>query len=219
MSQVADHALERGVRRRPVQERSRRTVAAILDAAEAIVDEHGVNAATTRAIADRAGVAYPSLYRFFSDRDQILDELLERHTMAVDALALAGEHTWQVDSAMDVMTAEFDLHVQYYREHPSAAHLWLGGRLSETVIDFVHRRMQSLADRVYALLVEREVIPADIDPRAVLLAVELADRAMVVAYRGRDEFDDELLELGRFAVNSYVESLTSARLASEAHPA
>ena len=204
------------VRRKPVQERSRRTVAAILDAAEAIVDEHGVNAATTRAIADRAGVAYPSLYRFFSDRDQILDDLLERHTMAVDLLAVAGEQTWQVESPVDVMNAEFDLHIAYYREHPSAARLWLGGRLSETVTDFVHRRMQTLADRIYTLLVEREVIPADVDRRAVLLAVELADRAMVVAYRGREDFDDELLELGRVAVGAYAESLTALRLASGA---
>ena len=98
MSQVTDpmSARDGNVRRKPVQERSRRTVAAILDAAEAIVDEEGVNAATTRAIADRAGVAYPSLYRFFSDRDQILDDLLARHTMAVDALAVAGEHTWTI---------------------------------------------------------------------------------------------------------------------------
>lgn len=202
---------ERTVRRKPVQERSRRTVAAILDAAEAIVDEHGVNAATTRAIADRAGVAYPSLYRFFSDRDQILDDLLERHTMAVDALAAAGEQTWDIRSTTDVMNAEFDLHVEYYRAHPSAARLWLEGRLSEAVIDFVHRRMQTLSDRIYALLVERGIIPPDTDPRGVLLAVELADRAMELAYRGRDDFDEEMLAAGRFAVGAYVESLDLAR--------
>lgn len=215
MSQLATQSTE-SVRRKPVQERSRRTVAAILDAAEAIVDEHGVNAATTRAIADRAGVAYPSLYRFFSDREQILDDLLERHTMAVDELAAAAEPTWRVESAVDVMNAEFDLHVDYYRAHPSAARLWLTGRVSETVTAFVHRRMQNLSDRIYALLIERGVTAADVDPRAVLLAVELADRAMVVAYRGREDFDDDLLELGRFAVDAYVASLTANRLGRDA---
>jgi AcrR family transcriptional regulator len=215
MSQITAPASE-NVRRRPVQERSRRTVAAILDAAEAIVDEGGANAATTRAIADRAGVAYPSLYRFFSDREQILDELLERHTVAVDALSVAGEQTWEINTAVDLMYAEFDLQVEYYRAHPSAARLWLAGRLSEAVTAFVHRRIDALADRIYTLLVTREVIPADVDPRAVLLAVELADRAMIVAYRGREDFDDELLELGRFAVGAYVESLTQARLNAQA---
>ena len=48
-------------RRAPMQARSRATVTRILDAAAAIADEQGVDAATTRAIADRAGVSYPSL--------------------------------------------------------------------------------------------------------------------------------------------------------------
>ena len=63
-------------RRAPVQARSRQTVTRILDAAAAIADEQGVDSATTRAIADRAGVSAPSLYRFFAYREAILDELL-----------------------------------------------------------------------------------------------------------------------------------------------
>ena len=43
-------------RREPMQARSRLTVTRILDAAAAIADEEGVDATTTRAIADRAGV-------------------------------------------------------------------------------------------------------------------------------------------------------------------
>lgn len=200
-----------GGRRRPVQERSRRTVAAILDAAEAIIDEEGVLAATTRAIADRAGVAYPSLYRFFSDRDQILDDLLERHTVAVDALAVAGEQAWPIGSTLDLMAAEFDLHVDYYRAHPSAARLWLGGRASETVTAFVHRRIEVLSGRIFALLVERDILPADADPRGVLMAVELADRAMELAHRGRNDFDDGLLAIGKTAVAAYASTIDAAR--------
>lgn len=209
MEQATDAAV--ALRRQPVQERSRRTVAAILDAAESIVDEYGVNAATTRAIAERAGVAYPSLYRFFSDRDQILDDLLERHTMAVDALAVAGEQAWEITSTLDIFQAEFDLHVDYYRAHPSAARLWLGARASEGVTDFVHRRIQRLSSRIHAVLIDRCVAPPDTDPRGVLMAIELADRAMEVAYRGRDDFDEELLEIGRLAVMSFVAALDVAR--------
>ncbi|HUO38192.1 MAG TPA: helix-turn-helix domain-containing protein, partial [Mycobacterium sp.] len=53
-------------RREPAQARSRQTVTRILDAAATIVDQEGVDAATTRAIADLADVSYPSLYRFFA---------------------------------------------------------------------------------------------------------------------------------------------------------
>ena len=79
-------------RREPTQARSRQTVTRILDAAAAIVDEHGVDAATTRTIADRAGVAYPSLYRFFADRDEIFDRLLQRHLADIDDRAEAAEN-------------------------------------------------------------------------------------------------------------------------------
>ncbi len=191
----------------PTQERSRRTVARILDAAEKIVDEEGVTAATTRTIADRAGVAYPSLYRFFSDRDQILDLLLERHTTEVDRLSAEAEPTWEIGSAADLFDAEFALHVAYYREHPSSAKLWLGGRASEAVTAFVHQRMRTLADRLHRLLIDRGLLSPDADPRLVLIAVELGDRAIELAHRGRDDFDEELLELGRGALSAYVGSL------------
>jgi len=194
-------------RRRPTQERSRRTVARLLDAAEKIVDEEGVAAATTRAIADRAGVAYPSLYRFFRDRDEILDQLLERHTTEVDRLSVEAEPTWHIDSPADLFDAEFALHIAYYREHPSAAKLWLGGRASEAVTAFVHQRMRTLADRLHGLLVAQGLLSPDADPRIVLIAVELGDRAIELAHRDRDDFDEELLELGRAALAAYVSAI------------
>jgi AcrR family transcriptional regulator len=95
-------------RREPVQARSRLTVTRILDAAAAIADEHGVDATTTRAIADRAGVSYPSLYRFFADRDAILDELLERHCAELDARCVAAEQTWNVISVAELLNNELD---------------------------------------------------------------------------------------------------------------
>ncbi len=112
-------------RRAPVQARSRQTVARILDAAVSIADQEGVDAVTTRTIADRAGVSYPSLYRFFADRDAILDELMERHCAEIDALCVAAEQTWEINSFAELFNNEIDLHVAYYRQHPSSASLWI----------------------------------------------------------------------------------------------
>jgi AcrR family transcriptional regulator len=195
-------------RREPTQARSRQTVSRILDAAAAIVDEHGVDAATTRSIADRAGVAYPSLYRFFADRDEILDRLLERHLTDIDARAEAAERTWDISSVWDLLNAELDLHVAYYREHPSAARLWMGGRSSTAVVAQVHARMRTLADRIHARLVEADLISADTDPCAVLVAVEIADRILEFAYRGGHDFDEAILHHGRRALIAYCHELS-----------
>ncbi len=198
-------------RRAPVQARSRQTVARILDAATAIADEQGVDATTTRAIADRAGVSYPSLYRFFADRDAILDELMERHCSEIDARCVAAEQTWDITSIAVLLNNEIDLHVDYYRRHPSAAGLWLGGRTSPTVTKHVHARMQTLANRLHDILVDAGLIPADTDRRAMLVAVEMADRMLELAYRDNTDFDEAILNIGRAALLAFGESL-AARL-------
>jgi AcrR family transcriptional regulator len=194
-------------RRAPVQARSRQTVARILDAAAAIADEQGVDAATTRTIADRAGVSYPSLYRFFADRDAILDELMELHCAEIDARCVAAEQTWEITSIADLLNNEIDLHVDYYRKHPSAAGLWMGGRTSPTVTKHVHARMKTLADRLHNLLVDAGLIPVDTDPRAMLVAVEMADRMLELSYRDNNDFDEVILGIGRAALIAFGEAL------------
>lgn len=205
-----------GSRRAPVQERSRQTVTRILDAAAAIADEQGVDAATTRAIADRAGVSYPSLYRFFADRDAILDELLERHCAELDARCMEAEKTWTITSAAELINNELDLHVLYYRLHPGSARLWMGGRTSATVTRHVRARMKTLADRIHQILVGAGAVPADTDPRTMLVAVEMADRVLELSFRDSTEsdtanFDPDLLDIGRRALNAFASDLSRPR--------
>ena len=196
-------------RRAPVQARSRQTVARILDAAAAIADEQGVDAVTTRAIADRAGVSYPSLYRFFADREAILDELLEPHCAEIDARCLAAEQTWEISSIAELIDNELELHVDYYRKHPGAAGLWMGGRGSATVIKHVHARMQTLADRQHDILVAAGLIPTDTDRRAMLVAVEMADRMLELSYRDNDDFDQAILDIGRVGLIAFGEAMAA----------
>jgi AcrR family transcriptional regulator len=195
-------------RRAPMQARSRATVTRILDAAAAIADEQGVDAATTRAIADRAGVSYPSLYRFFADREAILDELLEQHCSALDAKCVEAEQSWQIRSVGELLDNEIDLHVAYYRRYPSSARLWMGGRTSPTVTRHVRARMQNLAGRLHRILIDAQLIPADTDPRAMLVAVEMADRVLELSFRDNPDFDTDVLAVGRRALSAFGRDLS-----------
>lgn len=58
--------------RAPQQDRGHRRVEQILDAAESVFAEVGVDAATTNSIAERAGASMGSLYHFFRDKDAIV---------------------------------------------------------------------------------------------------------------------------------------------------
>lgn len=65
-------------RQRPVQARSRATVDRIVAAAADLLAEDGYNTLSTNAIARRAGVSPGTLYQYFGDRDEIVDELVHR---------------------------------------------------------------------------------------------------------------------------------------------
>ena len=69
--------------RLPVQKRGQQRVEAILDAAEVVFGEMGVEAATTNAIAERAGASVGSLYHFFANKDAILYALAERYAESI----------------------------------------------------------------------------------------------------------------------------------------
>jgi AcrR family transcriptional regulator len=75
---------EIGLRRRPVQERARFTRDAILQAA-AEVFGRGDYRATTREVAERAGVSVGTLYQYFPNKDALLLVLFGRHLDEAEA--------------------------------------------------------------------------------------------------------------------------------------
>jgi AcrR family transcriptional regulator len=72
-------------RKSPRQERSRRTVERILDAATRIFQECGYSGATTNDIADEASVSIGSLYQYFPNKDALLVALTRRHIESTTA--------------------------------------------------------------------------------------------------------------------------------------
>ena len=70
---MATHA-----RKQPQQPRAKETVRAILQATAQILDRESLDAATTKRIAEVAGVSIGSLYQYFSHRDAILEALQDR---------------------------------------------------------------------------------------------------------------------------------------------
>jgi AcrR family transcriptional regulator len=197
-------------RREPAQQRSRRTVRQILDAADQIVGTQGVDAATTRAIAERAGVAIPSLYRFFADRDEILDALVEHMTADLDQHARAAEASWQPGDPAGLIRLELDTAAAYFEAHPSAVALWFGGRVSPPVVQTIRARNYALAVRVRDLLIRHHLVPEQTPSAVFDLLVELGDRILEVAFRSPDPPDRQTIELGATALTAFAERWAQA---------
>ncbi|MBH48261.1 MAG: hypothetical protein CME71_08845 [Halobacteriovorax sp.] len=66
-------------RKKPLQERAKFTVDAILKATTQLLDKN-VESVTTNGIAQLAGVSIGSLYQYFPNKDAILERLLEQFT-------------------------------------------------------------------------------------------------------------------------------------------
>lgn len=136
--------------RAPQQERSRRRVAALLDAAAEEFAEHGFTAATTTGIAARAGVPIGSLYQWFPDKEALLYGLADRHltegaTILLGALDRA-QAAADLDSAVRLLveaTVEANagdprVHRILYREAPRPAELQARlAALEDALVDWV----------------------------------------------------------------------------------
>src|SRR5271157_991369 len=66
-------------RRAPVQMRSQQTVQRVLDAASSLLQRVSLEDVTTTRIAEEAGLSIGALYRFFPDKQSIIDAIAVRH--------------------------------------------------------------------------------------------------------------------------------------------
>lgn len=79
--------------RTPQQQRSKATVAAIVEAGTRILGDHGWSRFTTNAVADRAGVSIGSLYEYFPDKHALVDTIASEHLARGETLLAAAAAT------------------------------------------------------------------------------------------------------------------------------
>src|SRR5271166_1725330 len=75
----AEGELSTSPRRAPVQGRSHQTVQRVLDAASSLLEQMPLEDVTTTRIAAEAGLSIGALYRFFPDKQSIIDAIAVRH--------------------------------------------------------------------------------------------------------------------------------------------
>lgn len=107
-------------RRRPRQPRGEQRVALLLDAAAAVIAEHGLEGATAEAIAQRARTAKGSLYQFFPNRDAVLAALALRYADEMRAIHEkafpADPHALPLDRLIDRIVTPL---AAFHDRHPA----------------------------------------------------------------------------------------------------
>lgn len=134
-------------RKSPKQERSARTVEAILQSAAHILETRGVDGYNTNAIAARAGASIGSVYQYFASKD------------AITAALIAADNEGLV-SALDGAAALIDPHAALDAMIAAAANHQLRRPRLAQLLDLEERRLAQLAlhgDTKPALLHRRVV--------------------------------------------------------------
>ena len=132
--------------KQPVQQRSRHTVDAILEAAVQVFESHGYAAGTTARIAARAGVSVGTLYQYFPNKDAILAALAERHLDEIAAFSDAALSRLAAGGALPALPALVDGlvdgFVAMHAANPALHRLLSGG---EFLLDDTRRRLRRMA--------------------------------------------------------------------------
>jgi AcrR family transcriptional regulator len=186
------------------QERSRATVAALLDATARVLTREGYDRASTNRIAATAGVSVGSLYQYFPNKEALVAALVARHNREmldllrgalkeVASLDLAAAIAKLVRAAVDAHRVDPALHRVFDEQVPRMGQLAkieaLQGETFQLVRSYLEERRNEISVR-------------DLDSATSILVttVEALTHQFVIhkadaSDRARDRFIDEVTRL------------------------
>ena len=194
-----------GKRRVPQQSRSIERVERILDAAAELVVAEGVDALTTRGVADLAEVPVASLYQYFADKDEILLALVERDVAEMDAQVAADLARLDVLSVASIVETTMRAFVKVYLRRPAFVVIWLRGRTNTAINEFCRAHNKRVAADLFRLARDAGLVRPGTRRVHAELAVEVGDRVFQLAFETRMRGDKVLITEGMELVRSYLE--------------
>ncbi|GAA2428318.1 TetR/AcrR family transcriptional regulator [Mycolicibacterium llatzerense] len=186
-----------------VQRRGIERVQAILDAAAALLTEQGYEAATLKAIGERAGIPTASLYHYFPDRHQVDAALAQRHLRELDGQISSSVHVSKLRTLSEAVDAIVDPYLIYFREHPDFVQLWFASRtpgLNELALEFDEFQ----AKQYWQLLIDKKLIRSDTPELVAQMAFEAGNRLFDVAFRRLPTGDDVAIDEARRLLTAYL---------------
>ncbi len=159
-----------------MQKRSRERVELILAAASELLAQGGVNALTTRSLAEHAGIPVATIYRYFDNRDAIIAAYLGRQLEEIERAvtdAVLGLDRVTLRSLAETVGLA---HMRHHQRHPEGVPVWFGGRLNAAVVERVRELDARLAASLRTAVRGAGMTRRDTPEFAADLWVRLFDR-------------------------------------------
>jgi AcrR family transcriptional regulator len=194
-----------GLRKQPLQDRSRVAISRVLEVAAELVAQNGAEAAVESlpVLLERSGMSRGSFYAFFESPERVLDELalqcmLDSIKTFDDALHDRPGDEWEliVDALIDCYTRQFRI--------PLVRELWVRQQLSTTVRAIDRAWIDNLASAMYD---EFQALTPDFEALTelhCLVALETLERLFQYAFRDDPHGDTAVIAEARDVVVRYL---------------
>jgi len=194
------------IRNEPMQARSTARLAALLDAAAAVVAEIGYERLTTAMVADGAGASIGTVYRYFPDRIAVLQSLAARNEERATERVLGHVADEAHGDWLAALSSSFDAFVELFRTEPGFASLRLGDVLDLRPAEGSPRN-SVMANTIFDALVSRFGLADDEKLRSGFeVAIETTDALVARAFARDPKGDAERLDAARTAVGQVIAS-------------
>ncbi|MFE9017841.1 TetR family transcriptional regulator [Streptomyces sp. NPDC007808] len=193
------------LRRTPRQARSKARLARVLQAAERILVDEGVEALTTTRVAAEAKVSIGSLYQYLPDRDAIIDALAAGYFARLEGAMDQLVHAAAAERWEDPVGVLIDAYAAIYRAEHGFRALWFGSSLTEQTRAADREHKRRMADGVRRVLGALGVEGDDEAlRRACHAAVLAADALAQDAFRRDPQGDPGFLDEAKIMLRGYL---------------
>jgi AcrR family transcriptional regulator len=196
---------EAKLRRVPIQDRSRRRLNSVLEAADELLAEEGARSFTTTRIARAAGIPVGSVYRYFPDKEAIVDALALSYWSDFEDLVAGVAEADERAPLADPGGLVLDTLAAGFRARPGFLALWYGGLRSERVRDLTRPTREAIARSIERILAIHWPAASTADrTRAARMVVITGDGLLREAFRINPNGDPGLLEESKIMLDAYI---------------
>ena len=205
LSTLMASELDTRLRNVPTQARSRERLRRVLDAADQVLARDGAGAFTTTRIARAAGVPVGSVYRYFPDKEAIVEALATRYWSEFADLVSAAAELDEASPMPDPAGGVLEALAAAFRRRPGFLALWYGGLRTERIRDATRPTREAIAASVQRILAVHWPRASDRDRAAAARMVVVAgDGLLREAFRTSPRGDAQLLAESRLMLGAYV---------------
>lgn len=141
------------VARQPTQQRAKERFNRILQEAEVLLIENGLSGFSIPDIAERLGYTRGSVYAYFPTPYAILNELVKRYLVDLEALFYARAAELRALGWREGIARVVDLAVRFHNANPAARLLILGGAVTDDSYraqELTNKRLGELGRKVWS---------------------------------------------------------------------